>query len=123
MIKLIYCLHRLEGMSREDFQKYWYDEHAPLVRSVGEVLKIRRYVQCHTLNSDMNAALVESRQSPQEFDGVAELWWDSEEDLAEAMSSEEGQDAARRLVEDEAKFIDFERSPLWVGNERPVIGS
>ena len=121
MVKLTYCLHRLDGMSRDEFQTYWYDKHAPLVKSVAEVLHIRRYIQCHTINSDLNAALVETRQSPQEFDGVAELWWDSEDDLAEAMSSEEGADAATRLVEDEAKFIDFARSPLWVGHERPII--
>ena len=121
MIKLIYCLHRKEGMSREAFQEYWYNTHAPLVRSLGATLRISRYVQCHTLESTVNAALAEPRQGPDAYDGVAELWWESETDLQEAMNSEEGQEAARQLVEDEGRFIDVSRSPLWVSRERPII--
>ena len=122
MIKLIYCLHRKEGMSREEFQRYWYDTHAPLVQSHRESLKIVRYVQCHTVGSAIDEGLAESRESPEAYDGVAELWWESEANLEQAMNSEAGQEAARQLVEDEARFIDFSRSPLWISRERPVIG-
>ena len=41
MIKLSFCLHRLPNLSREAFQQYWFDVHAPLVRSVAGVLNIR----------------------------------------------------------------------------------
>ena len=31
MIKLTFCLHRLPHLSREDFQRYWFEKHAPLI--------------------------------------------------------------------------------------------
>jgi acyl-CoA dehydrogenase len=35
MVKLIFCLHRRPELSREQFQAYWRDRHAPLVASFG----------------------------------------------------------------------------------------
>ena len=38
MLKLTFCLHRLPGMSREDFQDYWYNQHGPLVARLAKRL-------------------------------------------------------------------------------------
>ena len=122
MIKLVYCLRRLPELSREQFQQYWFDKHAPLVRKNGETLRIRRYVQVHSLDDPMNEALRGGRGGPEPYDGVAELWWDSVEDLREAMDSPAGQVAALELLEDEKTFIDLSHPPLWIAHERPVIG-
>ena len=123
MIKLVFCLHRRPELSRDEFQRYWYEEHAPLVRSHAEALRIRRYVQVHSLPADHQGALRASRGAPEEFDGVAELWWDSLDDLAAATVSDEGQRAGAALLEDERRFIDLERSPLFLAEERPVVGA
>ncbi len=55
--------------------------HAPLVAKHAEVLRIRRYVQCHALTTPFNDAIRASRGAPEMYDGVAELWWDSLDDL------------------------------------------
>lgn len=123
MVKLTFTLRRLPGMSREEFQTYWYEKHAPLVRKHRDSLRIRRYVQAHTTEEPTNDALREGRGGPEAYDGVAELWWDSMEDLREAMASPEGIEAGRQLLEDEQKFIDLAQSPLWISNERPIIES
>ena len=122
MIKLVYCLRRLPELSREQFQQYWFDKHAPLVRKNSETLRIRRYMQVHSLDDPMNEALRGGRGGPEPYDGVAELWWDSVEDMQEAMGSPAGQVAALELLEDEKTFIDLSKSPLWIARERPVIG-
>ena len=123
MIKLVFTLRRRPDMSREEFQAYWRDRHAPLVRRHAEVLRIRRYVQTHARASELSAALGASRGGePDYYDGVAELWWDSLEDLAAVISTEEGQAAANELLEDERRFIDLESSPLWLGEEHVVVG-
>ena len=123
MIKLVFTLRRREGMSREEFQRYWREEHAPLVRRHAETLRIRRYVQTHARDTDLDEALAGSRGSEaRAYDGVAELWWDSLEDLMAGFSSEAGQAAGAALLEDEAKFIDLARSPLWLGEEHVVVG-
>ncbi len=43
-------------------------------------------------------------------------------EIAAALASPEGAEAGRQLYEDEAKFIDFTRSPLWFGEEKVVFG-
>lgn len=122
MIKLVFCLRRKEGLSLEGFQQYWLEQHAPLVRSHAEALGIRRYVQVHTVTTRVNEALRTSRGGPEGFDGVAELWWDSIEDLAATGATPEGAAAARELLEDERKFIDLENSPLWLAEEHQIVG-
>jgi uncharacterized protein (TIGR02118 family) len=123
MIKLVFTLRRLEGMSRDDFQRYWREQHAPLVVRHAQTLRIRRYVQVHARDSDIGTAVSASRGSePSAYDGVAELWWDSLEELMAAYASDEGQAAGAELLEDEQRFIDLARSPLWLGEENVVIG-
>ncbi len=121
MIKLTFCLHRLPHLSREAFQDYWRNTHAPLVAKHREVLRIRRYVQCHALTAGLNDAIRAGRNAPEQYDGVAELWWDSLDDVAAATSSADGQTAGLELLEDERKFIDLSRSPLWFGSEFEVL--
>jgi uncharacterized protein (TIGR02118 family) len=122
MIKLVYCLRRSEGLTREEFQKYWRETHGPLVKERAQTLGVRRYVQVHTLESGLNQALAASRGCADEpFDGVAELWWDDEAALAGGAGSEEGRKAGRELLEDERKFIDLERSVIFVAKEKPVV--
>ena len=122
MIKLVFTLRRREGMSREEFQRYWREEHALLVARHAETLRIRRYVQVHARETDLDRILAASRGSdPGAYDGVAELWWDSLEDIIAANSTEAGQAAGAELLEDEAKFIDLPRSPLWLGEENEVL--
>jgi uncharacterized protein (TIGR02118 family) len=123
MIKLVFTLRRREGMSREEFQRYWREQHAPLVTSHAEALHIRRYVQTHARETDLDELISTSRGSePGFYDGVAELWWDSVEELVAAYATDAGQAAGAALLEDEQRFIDLARSPLWLGEEYEVIG-
>ena len=122
MIKLVFTLRRREGMTRAEFQRYWREQHAPLVKRHADALRIRRYVQVHARDTDLDEAVAGARGSePRFYDGVAELWWDSVEELVAAFSSDAGQAAGRDLLEDEQRFIDLPRSPLWFGEENVVI--
>jgi uncharacterized protein (TIGR02118 family) len=121
MLKLVFCLHRLPELSREEFQRYWKEVHGPLVRRHAEALSIQRYVQLHTRENALNDALRASRGGPAPYDGVAELWWRSRAALETALASEEGREAGEILLEDERRFIDLSRSPLWLAEEHPVI--
>src|SRR5260370_22938230 len=124
MIKLVFPLRRREGMPREDFQRYWREEHAPLVQRHAETLHIRRYVQVHLRETDLDDAISAPRGSePRFYDGAAELWWDSLEDLTAAFTTEAGQAAAQELLQDDQRFIDLPRSPLWLGEENVVIAA
>jgi hypothetical protein len=122
MIKLTFCLARLPNLTREDFQAYWYEKHAPLVARHREVLRIRRYVQLHSADPAASAETRKSRGGPDQFDGVAQLWWDGFDDLATIAADPKATAAGRELLEDERKFIDLPRSPLWWGEEKVIFG-
>ena len=47
-----------------------------------------------------------------EYDGVAEVWFESEQDLMEAMSSPEGQKLGAALLEEGAKVRLYEAGML-----------
>jgi uncharacterized protein (TIGR02118 family) len=122
VIKLVFALRRRPEMTREEFQTYWHDHHAPLVSRHAEALRIRRYVQTHAQASEVAAAQSSSRGSePDLYDGQAELWWDSLDDILAAVSTPAGQQAAMELLEDERRFIELEHSPLWIGEERAIV--
>jgi uncharacterized protein (TIGR02118 family) len=122
VIALRFPLRRQPRLSREEFQRIWREEHAPLVRRHAAVLGIRRYVQVHTLATPLDAALRGSRGAPEPYDGVAELWFESLEAMTARLATPEAQAAARELLEDERRFIDHARSPLWLGEERVFVG-
>jgi uncharacterized protein (TIGR02118 family) len=121
MIKLVFVIRRREDLPPEEFHRYWLEEHGPLAGRLLEQLGARRYVQTHTLNTDLNAALAARRGTAEAFDGLAEVWWDSLDALFAAAGSEAGQSANETLTEDEARFIDFERSSFFITEEHTIL--
>lgn len=122
MIKLVFALRRPEGMSRDAFQRYWRESHAPIVKRHAEALRIKRYVQVHTRDTDFDEAISASRGTGIDpFDGVAEVWWDTLDDLVAAYASDAGQAAGAELLEDERRFIDLPRSSVWFAEENEVV--
>jgi uncharacterized protein (TIGR02118 family) len=121
MVKLVFCLRRLPSLSREEFQRYWREQHGPLVARHADALRFQRYVQVHTRTDEVNSVLRDSRGGPPEFDGVAELWWRDRDDLLAAVATEAGQRASQELLEDERRFIDLAQSPVWLADEIPIV--
>ena len=120
MIKLVMCLHRRPEMTREQFQDYWMNNHGPFfMKSAGD-MRAKKYVQSHTVDTPLNEGLRTSRGMIPEYDGVAEVWFESEEDLMEAMGSPEGQKISAALLEDESNFIDHSRSSAFIVREHEL---
>ncbi|WP_315834468.1 EthD domain-containing protein [Bradyrhizobium prioriisuperbiae] len=123
MLKLTILVKRRADLTQAQFDAHWRDRHGPLVRSHQDSLRIRRYVQTVPLdNPAAQAAIQASRGSmAADFDGCAELWWDSLEEAAAARATPEGVRALQALIEDERRFVDLSQSVLWYGTERQVI--
>jgi uncharacterized protein (TIGR02118 family) len=83
-VKLIALLKAEPGMSRAEFEKRWVEDHAPLVLKFKNLKGYR-----------INVAIDEYQEIEGElpYDGTAELWWDSLEELQEDFASAEGQAA------------------------------
>jgi uncharacterized protein (TIGR02118 family) len=122
VIKYVYCIRRAAGLSAEEFRRYWLDEHAPLVRRYAEALRIRRYAQCHQLDTPINAQLRNARGTGEPFDGVGEIWWDSLDEMIAGSATSEGREGARLMHEDGRNFIDFARSAVFITEIHDLIG-
>lgn len=120
-MKVIYCLRRLPRLTVEEFQSYWFEVHGPLVRAHREVLRIVRYVQIHTGSGPFQEKLRAFRGSPEPYDGVAEIWYASRDALESLGRDPAAREASRLLYEDEKRFVDSPRSPIFFGEEKTVV--
>lgn len=78
MYKIIGILKRPEGMEFEAFKQWWLTEHAPKVKK-WPGLKEYRINLCTS--------------SDQDFDGVAEVWFDTRAGMEAVFSTPEGKTA------------------------------
>lgn len=118
MIKLMMCLCRRADLSRAEFQDYWQNQHGPFFQQNAGTMRSKKYVQSHTIDSPLNDGMRESRGMLPEYDGVAEVWFESEEDLMEATGSDDMQQLSAALLEDEGKFVDHSRSCAFIVREQ-----
>lgn len=80
MVKLIALLKRKPGMTMEEFKVRWVDEHTKLS---SKMPRLRGYY--------CNVATPQQPDGAEPvYDGTAELWWDSMEDMEADFKSEEG---------------------------------
>ncbi len=121
MIKLVFCCRRKEGVSLEEFQRYWLESHAPLVRSLREALpEMKRYVQCHTIPGPATDLVRAGRGTAEPFDGVTEVWVDELPSGDEPMT-EAAVEAGMRLLQDELTFVDMARSSVFFTVEHEIF--
>lgn len=109
MIKSIALAYRRSGLTRQEYNRYWEEEHGPLAARL--IPGLRKYVQNH---------FVEVPGHEFKGDGIVEMWYDSVEDFLKSMEfihSPEG----RVLAEDGAKFAEMRNGGgLWVVEEHVI---
>lgn len=121
-IKLVGLLRRREDVPPDEFRRYWLEEHGPLVRGIVEAAGVKRYVQSHTIDTELNAGVARGRAAVEPYDGIVEVWFEgSLDDMAALLGNEAFQQANAILIEDEAKFIDPERSSFFLTQEHILL--
>jgi uncharacterized protein (TIGR02118 family) len=120
MIKFVMSLTRRSDLTRAQFQDYWRDQHGPYFMQNAGIMRAKKYVQSMTLDTPLNDGLRESRGMLPEYDGVAEVWFESEQDLMEGMSSPEGQALGAALLKDEGNFVDHAKSSAFIVREEEL---
>lgn len=105
MVKAMFFLYRRPDLDREAFEHYGWVVHVPLVRKVPW---LQRYVVNYTMT---NLSGVDGA-----CDGVAELWFASEESFRAALASPEGVAA----LADQANYLDMTRTHALMVVELPV---
>lgn len=77
MVKVMVGLVRRADMSREQFEQWWLGQHAALARLIPNVRRIRFNLMA---------------EGP--FDGIAELWFDTQDAMVAGYASPAGERAA-----------------------------
>ncbi len=122
MIKLTYAIRKHPDLSDEAFRTYWRDHHGPFVANLAKTVGATRYVQSQLLDTPINDVLRQSRgHQIKPFDGVTEIWWDSEEAFMAGNGSPEGLKAGEAFVTDEANFVDHANSVSFITREHEVF--
>jgi len=70
MVKMIFAVRRLPELSPEEFHHYWRTNHGRLAQKNLPVLRAKRYVQTHTLDTPFNEVLRDSRGAGEPYDGI-----------------------------------------------------
>ena len=109
MYKHVALLVRRDGMTHDEFVEHWQTTHTPIARDIEGVV---RYNQ--VLPADPDNA---------EFDGIAELYFESLDDLHAALGSPGSRDydptreMAARAREDVDNFLAIDERPRFIGEE------
>lgn len=109
MIKSIALAHRKSGIAREEYNRYWKEQHAPLAAKL--IPGLRKYVQNH---------FVDIPGFEYEGDGVVEMWYDKVESFKNAMAFIHS-DAGKELRIDGSKFLEMKPGGLWVVEEHVIM--
>ena len=99
MIKLFAFLKRKPGLTREEFFHYWRDVHAPLLLDDTAFV---RYVRRCVLNLAISGSEVPV-MTFSDFDGVAEVWFETLADLLEAVGTPGHQEVSASSTD---RFVD-----------------
>lgn len=132
MYKILLCHRRKKGLGYHKFHTHWRESRSRLVLDLHAELGYSQYAQLHQVRrinllyqgirftrSSVVTALLSAiqgkrvrksqrdrhTQREERWDVVDELWYPSREALVEALTSEAGVDAARRLVEDNTPWV------------------
>jgi len=105
-MRLFAFLRRKEGMSRDDFLRYWHEVHGPLIRETPEL-------GGHLLRYEQHPAHANDRSG---FDGVAVQDFAGWADLLAMLDGP----AAATMRADEENFIDHQHLTV-VFTDDPVV--
>jgi len=107
MVKLVYCITKKAGLTDQEFFHYWKNIHSVIGARIPE---LRKLVQSRRIPTPGDA------HAP-DFDGMAELWFDSVEGLLRARQSAEWKAA----TDDEVNFIDHSKVAYFVSEEHVIF--
>jgi uncharacterized protein (TIGR02118 family) len=107
MIKTIALAHKKTGLTREEYNKYWLENHAPMAAKLIPYMK--RYVQNH---------FIEVPGLTYEGDGIVEMWYD---DIEAWQKSKQAVFSNQELAKDAANFAQMRSGYFWVVEEHVII--
>lgn len=124
MIRISYLMRRIPGLSIEEFQEYWSENHPKAApEDAFPALGVRKYVQVLPVNAPQRDLVIGPRTGLEDpYDGMAELWVDSMQAIDKDWSTDQAKKYIEIFFQDEQNFIDWSRSTILVSKEVHVFG-
>jgi uncharacterized protein (TIGR02118 family) len=107
MVKLVYCITKKKVLTDEEFFRYWRDVHGPIG---ARIPRLRKLVQSRRIT-------IPGDKFRPDYDGMAELWFDTIEDLLAARGSPEW----KASNDDEVNFLDHSKVAYFVTEEHVIL--
>lgn len=110
MYKHIALLIRQDGMTHDEFVNYWQNNHTPIAREIEGVVRYQQVLPTEPKHA--------------EFDGLAELYFETLEELYDALGSPGSRDydpekeIAAKSRKDVDNFLAIEKRPRFIGEEQ-----
>ena len=118
LVKIFFPLRHLAHQTLDEAQLYWRTNHGPIIRGLAGGNGLVKYFQVHRFEDPIEQQLRTARGTRvAPYTGHAEAWIDR----STPTTNPEARRAGEIAVEDEANFIDFKNSSMWVAKERVVI--
>lgn len=115
MIKMTMLLKRNAQLTHEEFVKHHIEKYGPLFRQIPEAkVHVIRYLQTHPIKERSSVIKVD------DFDGTAELWFDSVEGLDKVLTSDFYK---MHVWPDELTFLDRANTKVTLGYQDDIIGN
>jgi uncharacterized protein (TIGR02118 family) len=110
-VVMVSAMHRIAEPTHEQFDHHWRDRHAPLA------------LEHHPGMAAYQQNVVEQVLTPNSpaWDGVAVLYFDSPDDLANRLYNDE--ESQRIIMVDVARFVDLERSTTVIMAEAYAVST
>jgi len=122
-MKVSFFMRKRPDRSLDQFSNYWRENHGPYAMSGRtDRLGMLRYVQNHMITTPLSDALahrVGAGVPP--FEGVCQIWFESEDAILRTRSSADGTRATGDLVNDELNFLDLRQSEIRFYREEHCI--
>lgn len=111
MIRLIHCMKKKDGVTTEDFRRFWNGaEFNDLIdRMVSHALTVEVKKNL-TLDIELNRTLQQERDAKPSFDGILEVVWQSGGDLAALRDNADFQSLVDEMQSVQQAYIDFHES-------------
>ena len=110
MFKVVRFVKKRDDITLDQFKEYWLTKHSQLEQVVLEKSAVRKIVATFATGELISGELP--------FDGFAELYFDSLEDMRAMFAS----DIPAMMRKDEENFVDMTVEPIRVVTEEYVIG-
>jgi uncharacterized protein (TIGR02118 family) len=111
MVRLISLVKRKQGVSVEEFRKYWAEQHGPFVASTKHGSWAVKYEQYHRALDDY------ARTGGEGYDGAVVQTFRSIEEFERSLQ----EDDVAAVWEDNAKFLDLEDMQVIITDDPIVV--